>query len=61
VIISRKNVMGWECSTYGDRIGACRVLVGKPHGRKQLEEPRLRWEDGIKIYLQAFGWGHGLE
>jgi hypothetical protein len=46
---------------YGDRIGACKVLLGSPHGKIQLERPRRRWEDDIKMYFQAFGWGHGLD
>jgi len=30
---------------------ACRVLVGKPEGKKPLGRPRHRWEDNIKIDL----------
>jgi hypothetical protein len=41
--------MGGTCSTYGERRGLYRVLVGKP-GR-----PRLRWEDNIKMDLQEVG------
>jgi len=29
--------------------GACRVLVGKPEGKRTLVRPRLRWEDNIKM------------
>jgi hypothetical protein len=25
-----------------------KVLVGKPEGKRPLERPRRRWEDGIK-------------
>jgi hypothetical protein len=35
----------------GERIGACRVLVGKPEGRRPLGRPRRRWEDNIKTDL----------
>ena len=31
--------------------GACRVLVGKPDGRRPFERPRRRWEDNIKMDL----------
>jgi len=40
-----------------DRRGVCRVLVGKPEGRKPLGRPRLRWEDNIKMNLQEEGCG----
>jgi hypothetical protein len=35
------------------------VLVGKPDGKRPLERPRRRWEDGIKMYLREIGWGVG--
>jgi len=28
----------------GDRRCACRVLVGRPEGKKPLGRPRLRWD-----------------
>jgi hypothetical protein len=34
-----------------------RVLVGKPEGKRPLERPRRRWEDGIKMGLEEIGWG----
>jgi hypothetical protein len=34
-----------------------RVLVGKPEGKRPLERPRLRWEDGIRMDLKEIGWG----
>jgi hypothetical protein len=37
-----------------------RVLVGKPEGKRPLERPRHRWEDGIKMDLEEIGWG-GVE
>jgi len=35
----------------------CRVLVGKPEGKRPLGTPRHRWEDNIKMDLQEVGWG----
>jgi hypothetical protein len=32
-----------------------RVLVGKPEGKRPLERPRRRWEDGIKMDLREIG------
>jgi len=38
-------------------IGVCRVLVGKPEGKRPLGGPRRRWEDNIKVDLQEVGCG----
>jgi hypothetical protein len=35
--------MGGACSTYEERRGVYKVLVGKPEGKKPLGRPRLRW------------------
>jgi hypothetical protein len=37
------------------------VLVGKPEGKRPLERPRRRWEDGIKMDLREIGLGEGME
>jgi hypothetical protein len=41
------------------RIGenTCRILAGKPQGKRPLGRPRHRWEDNIKIDLREIGWG----
>ena len=52
-----KNEMGMACSTYGERKGVYRVLVGKPEGKRPLGKPRHRWEDNIKMDLQEVGCG----
>jgi hypothetical protein len=31
--------------------------VGKPEGKRPLRKPRRRWEDNIKIDIQAVRWG----
>jgi hypothetical protein len=31
--------------------------VGKPEGKRPLELPRRRWEDGIRIDLRVIVWG----
>ena len=38
-----------------ERRGACRVLVGKPKGKRSLEIPGRRWEDNIKMDYQQVG------
>jgi hypothetical protein len=35
----------------------CSVLLGKPEGKRPLEGPRHRWEDGIRMDLREIGWG----
>jgi hypothetical protein len=35
----------------GEGRGVCRVLVGKPEGRRPLGGPRRRWEDNIRMDL----------
>jgi hypothetical protein len=35
--------------------------MGKPEGKRPLERPRRRWEDGIKMDLRDFVWGRGVE
>jgi hypothetical protein len=35
---------------------ACRVLVGKPGGKRQFIRPRREWEDNIKTDLEVIGW-----
>jgi hypothetical protein len=32
-------------------------LAGKPEGKRSLERPGRRWEDGIRMVLREFGWG----
>jgi hypothetical protein len=31
--------------------------MGKPEGKRPLERPRRRWENGIRMYLKEIGWG----
>jgi hypothetical protein len=41
----------------GEERNVCRVLMGKPEGKRPLGRPRLRWEDGIRMDLRQIGWG----
>jgi hypothetical protein len=41
----------------GEGRGVCRVLVGKPEGKRPLGRPRRRWEDNIKMDFQEVGFG----
>jgi hypothetical protein len=42
---------------HGEKTNACRILVGKPEGKRSLGRPRCRWEDNIKMDLGEIGWG----
>jgi hypothetical protein len=43
--------MNWE------KTNACRLLVGKPEGKRPLGRPRCRWVDKIKMDLMdEIGW-----
>jgi hypothetical protein len=41
----------------GERRNACRILVGKPEGKRPLGRPRCRWVDNIKMDLRRLDWG----
>jgi hypothetical protein len=34
----------------------CRIMVGKPEGKRPLGRPRRRWVDNIKRNLREIGW-----
>jgi hypothetical protein len=39
----------------GKRRNACRILVGKPKGKRPLGRPRSRWEGNIRMDLTEIG------
>jgi hypothetical protein len=41
----------------GEERKVYKVLVGKPEGKRPLERPRRRWEDGIRMDLGEIGLG----
>ena len=45
-------------ASVGEERGACRVLVGKPEGKRPLGRPRRRWVDNIRMDLQEVGCGY---
>jgi hypothetical protein len=46
-----KNVMGPTCGTYGERRDVYRVLVGKPEGKRHVEDQGV---DGRIILKSIF-------
>jgi hypothetical protein len=51
LIKSRRMRWAGHMSCVGEGRNVFRVLVGKPEGKRPLERPRRRWEDGIKMDL----------
>jgi hypothetical protein len=49
--------MGMECSTKGEKMNACRILVGKPEGKRSLGRSKRRWVENIKMDLKEMGLG----
>jgi hypothetical protein len=39
----------------GEKSNACRLLVGKPEGRRPPGRPRRRWLDNIGMDIWKFG------
>jgi hypothetical protein len=39
----------------GEERNVYKVLMGKPEGKRPLERPRRRWEDGIRMDLREIG------
>jgi hypothetical protein len=54
-IKSRKMRWAGHVACMEERRNVYRVLVGMPEGKRPLEGPRCRWEDGIKMDLREFG------
>jgi hypothetical protein len=40
----------------GEKRNACRILMGKPEGKRPLGRPKGRWVDNIKIDLREIEW-----
>jgi hypothetical protein len=59
-IKSRRMRWAGHVARMGEERNVYRVLVGKPEGKRPLERPRHRWEDGVKMDLRDIGWG-GVE
>jgi hypothetical protein len=51
MIRSRRVRWVGHAARIGAKKNACRVLVGKPEGKRPLGKPRCRWEDNIKMDL----------
>jgi hypothetical protein len=54
---SRRMRRAGHVASMGEDRKVCKVLVGKPEGKRPLGRPRRRWEDGIRMDLRETGWG----
>jgi hypothetical protein len=52
----KKTDMGRECSMHEDSRGAYKVLVGKPEGRRLLEDRGVDGRIILKWILQKWDW-----
>jgi hypothetical protein len=48
-------ILAGHVAQMGERKNACKILVGKPEGKRPLEKPRCRWVDNIKMDLRKIG------
>jgi hypothetical protein len=59
-IKSRRMRWAGHVARMGKGRNVCRVLVGKPEGKRPLERPRRRLKDAIKMDLREIGRGRGV-
>ena len=58
VIKSRRMRWAGHVARMGKEREVCRVLLGKPEGRRPLGRPRHRCVDNIRMDLQEVGCGY---
>ena len=57
MIKTRRIKCAGHVARMSERRSVCRVLVGKPEGKRPLRRSGCRWEDNIKMDKQEVGWG----
>jgi hypothetical protein len=40
----------------GEMRNVCKILVGKPEGKRRFGRPSRRWEDNMRMNLGEIGW-----
>jgi hypothetical protein len=57
VRVIKSRTMSWagHVARMREERGVCRILVGRPEGKRPLERPKCRWEDNIKMDLREIG------
>jgi hypothetical protein len=59
-IKSRRMMWVGHVARTGKERKAFRFMVGKPEGKRPLEKPRSKWEDGVEMDFKKTGW-EGVE
>jgi hypothetical protein len=57
IIKSRRMRWAGHVALKGEKGNACRLLVGKPEGKRPLGRPRRTWVDNIRVDLGEVVWG----
>jgi hypothetical protein len=57
IIKSRRMRWAGHVARMREKRNACRLLVGKPEGKRPLGRPKRRWVDNIRMDLGEVGWG----
>jgi hypothetical protein len=52
---ARRRRRAGHVARMGEKRNACRLLVGKPEGRRPLGGPRHRWVDNIRMDFGEVG------
>jgi hypothetical protein len=55
MIKSRRMRWVGHVAQMGEKRNSCRILVGKPEGKRPLRKPRRKWVDNIKTDLGEIG------
>jgi hypothetical protein len=55
IIKSRRMRRAGHVARMGEKRNVCRLLVGKPEGKRALGRPRRRWMDNMKMDLLEIG------
>jgi hypothetical protein len=53
---SRRMTLVGHVARMKEERKVCKVLVGKPEGKRPLGRPRRRWKDDISMDLRKLGW-----
>jgi hypothetical protein len=57
IMKSRRMRWAGHVARMGEKRNACRLLVGKPEGKRPLGKPTRRWVNSIRMDLVEVGWG----
>jgi hypothetical protein len=56
MIKSRRMRWAGNVTRMGEKRNACRILVGKPEGKRPQGRTKRRWVDSIEMDLREIGW-----